>query len=195
MGEEWRRRGYLCRAGTKSRRWKRGTAAIGPEKQNGGLEIGKGQENRGKRTGRKEKPWNCDQSQVRDGEGGNRGKQERNNERKFRNKLDGSALNTAGIMNWETERDCAETLVPKLTAWSTSHWLLLAGKGWGAKIAAPQALAKLLLRLDELCRAEVPCTALGLCRATEHGANWNRYLNPKTAHMACKGLAHTWPSS
>lgn len=75
----------------------------------------------GKSTGRKEKPRNCDQSQVRDGEGGNRGKQERNNERKFRNKLNGSALNTAVITNWETERDCAETLVPKLMAWSTSH--------------------------------------------------------------------------
>lgn len=108
---------------------------------------------------------------MREGEGGNSGKQERNNERKFRNKLYRSALNTAVIVNWESEGDCAETLIPKLTAWSTSHSLMLAGKGRGVKTTVPQPLAKPLLGLDELHRAEVLPNTLGLCRAIKNGAN------------------------
>lgn len=151
------------------------------------------QENRGKRPGRKEKPWNCDQSQARGGEGGNRSKQERNNEGKFRKKLYDPALDTAVIMNWEAEGDWAETLsqacglecVPMTSA---------GRKGEGGWKQQPLRLWQSCYQ-DWMNLLELGFLVLFWSSAEPSSVGQAERVSPQTVHVACKSLIYTWPSS
>lgn len=191
MREEWQRRGYLGRSGTRSDWWKQGTSVVwirGTERD--WRTWDRSHENRGERPGRKEKPWNCDQSQARGGQGGNRSKQEWNNEGKFRNKLYGPALNTAGILNWETEGDCAEKLFPKLMAWRVSQ-MISAGRKWVGdencnSLGSVNAATKIGWTFQGRSSQVLPwfCAERFSMKQTER-------INPKTDHLACKNLLYT----